>query len=647
MTEPRKLRVFLCHSSQDKPIVRELYHRLNAEGWIDPWLDEKKLRPGQDWETEIEKAVETTDVVIVLLSNSSVKKEGYIQKELRFALSVALEKPEDSIFIVPLRLDDCFIPRSMKSIQYVDYFPESQQESAYLRLCVSLEERANSIGISSFEIKENLRRDLEEKTRLEKEERIRQEAEERVRREEEEIIRTRAEERARKSLERKLKKQVEEKARQEKEAHVQREEEEQVLRKIVEMSRKEGADKTQRDMERIDRKQIDEKSKTNKEEFVNTKSIIGKPTIRAVAIIGVSLFIVFSALLLRGVLAPEADIQTTPSSTPELSQLSTKTPTPTLTLSPTASPVPTPSLTPTPVLRVDNIADLYIIREFGKHANSLAFSPDSKFLVTGGQLDNIVRIWEVETGEMLQEFTGHSKSVRTVAFSSLDDIVASGSSDNTVKLWDTGAQSEAFSLTDENAPLSHGVDIVGFSPDGSLLAWSPSGFPVYTILSRIVDGKILRKLDGIFLAFSPDGTQILTTLGFESAQLQSVNDGTFFFSLDEHTDWVTAGAFSYDGNFIVTAGSEDRRLYLWNAKDGSLLNTFVGGHTGLADKLAFSMDSKIIVSGGWDRASTSFWDQDGNLLHTISGSGACFAFSPDGNLFATCIGGKIQIWAIH
>ncbi|MEK6754369.1 MAG: toll/interleukin-1 receptor domain-containing protein [Chloroflexota bacterium] len=63
MTETRKLRVFLCHSSQDKPIVpqgddiRELYQRLNAEGWIDPWLDGEKLLPGQDWDLEIENGV--------------------------------------------------------------------------------------------------------------------------------------------------------------------------------------------------------------------------------------------------------------------------------------------------------------------------------------------------------------------------------------------------------------------------------------------------------------------------------------------------------------------------------------------------------------------------------------------------------------
>ena len=49
----RHLRVFLCHSSDDKPIVRELYNHLDSEGWIDAWLDEKKLYPGQDWSYEI------------------------------------------------------------------------------------------------------------------------------------------------------------------------------------------------------------------------------------------------------------------------------------------------------------------------------------------------------------------------------------------------------------------------------------------------------------------------------------------------------------------------------------------------------------------------------------------------------------------
>jgi hypothetical protein len=56
-TIDRKLRVFPCHASQDKLIVRQLYQRLLAEDWIDPWLDEEKLFPGQDWDLEIEERV--------------------------------------------------------------------------------------------------------------------------------------------------------------------------------------------------------------------------------------------------------------------------------------------------------------------------------------------------------------------------------------------------------------------------------------------------------------------------------------------------------------------------------------------------------------------------------------------------------------
>lgn len=143
----RPLRVFLCHSSGDKPDVRKLYHKLINEGWIDPWLDEEQLYPGHDWDLEIEKAVESADAVIVCLSNGSVTKEGYVQRELRFVLDIALTKPEETIFIIPLRLDECTPPRRLRAYQYVNYFPEDQKERAYKRMLVSLERRAESLGI--------------------------------------------------------------------------------------------------------------------------------------------------------------------------------------------------------------------------------------------------------------------------------------------------------------------------------------------------------------------------------------------------------------------------------------------------------------------------------------------------------------------
>lgn len=151
MTE-RKLSVFLCHSSQDKPIVRDLYQRLAGESWIDPWLDEEKLLPGQDWDMEIEKAVESADVVIVCISSHSVSKEGYVQRELKFVLDIALEKPEGTIFVIPLRLDDCVVPRRLRSWQYVDYFPVDQRKRASQRLIQALQARHGQLAAIEPEI---------------------------------------------------------------------------------------------------------------------------------------------------------------------------------------------------------------------------------------------------------------------------------------------------------------------------------------------------------------------------------------------------------------------------------------------------------------------------------------------------------------
>ena len=138
----RKLRVFLCHSSQDKPIVHELYQRLITEGWIDPWLDEVNIHVGQDWAMEIEKAVESSDAAIVCLSNAAVHKEGYIQKELRKVLDIADEKPEGAIFVIPVRLDNCEPPRRLLPWHYVDYFPNvDQKNKAFEQILDSLKIR--------------------------------------------------------------------------------------------------------------------------------------------------------------------------------------------------------------------------------------------------------------------------------------------------------------------------------------------------------------------------------------------------------------------------------------------------------------------------------------------------------------------------
>jgi formylglycine-generating enzyme required for sulfatase activity len=155
MTTNRPLRVFLCHSSHDKPAVRELYQQLRAEPWIQPWLDEEELYPGQDWNFEIERAVEAADVIIVCLSKGSTTKEGYVQREIRIALDYADYKPEGTLYIVPIRLEECEPPRRLRTWQYADYFA-GQRERGFQRLLVSLKRRAGALELkfetSSFEV---------------------------------------------------------------------------------------------------------------------------------------------------------------------------------------------------------------------------------------------------------------------------------------------------------------------------------------------------------------------------------------------------------------------------------------------------------------------------------------------------------------
>ena len=140
ISESEPLRVFLCHSSEDKRKVRNLCGNLRRDG-IDPWLDEERLLPGQDWEQEIRKAVKNSDAVVVCLSNGSINKQGFIQKELRFALDIADEQTDGIIFLIPLKLEECELPDRLKHLHYVELF----RPKGYERLLDALQVRATSL----------------------------------------------------------------------------------------------------------------------------------------------------------------------------------------------------------------------------------------------------------------------------------------------------------------------------------------------------------------------------------------------------------------------------------------------------------------------------------------------------------------------
>lgn len=138
----RKLQVFLCHASADKKEVRRLHQRLVKDGMA-PWLDEKDLLPGQNWPHEIAKTVRSSDVVLVCLSRSSITKEGYVQKEIKFALDAADEKPQGTIFLIPVKLEECDVPERLGDVHWTNLF----QRGGYNRLKVALRERAHQLQL--------------------------------------------------------------------------------------------------------------------------------------------------------------------------------------------------------------------------------------------------------------------------------------------------------------------------------------------------------------------------------------------------------------------------------------------------------------------------------------------------------------------
>ena len=139
----RSLKVFICHSKNDKPAVRELCHRLKEYN-VDPWLDEEKLLPGQDWQFEISQAVKSSDVVIVCLSRESINTTVYVQKEIKLALDIADEQPEGTIYLIPVKLEKCDLPQRLHRWQYVNLFDKKDNG----RLISALRVRAHALEIS-------------------------------------------------------------------------------------------------------------------------------------------------------------------------------------------------------------------------------------------------------------------------------------------------------------------------------------------------------------------------------------------------------------------------------------------------------------------------------------------------------------------
>ena len=243
---------------------------------------------------------------------------------------------------------------------------------------------------------------------------------------------------------------------------------------------------------------------------------------------------------------------------------------------------------------------------------------------------------------------GHSDSVNSVAYSPDGQLLASGSSDRTIKVWrQDGTFIKSLAIPyDSNNQLTN-VRSVAISTDGTLIAAGVEQYNASTQtefgavqLWRILDGQLARNFTGYgqvvnSVAFSPDGQFLASGSSDRSVKIWRVSNGTLVSSRFDHTQRVNAVAFSPNGQWLVS-GSDDQTAKLYRTSDWGLERTLTG-HSNQVFAVAFSPDSMSLATGSWDQTvrlwNVSDWTLAFSLPHG-SGVGAV-AFSPNGNTLAT------------
>jgi len=112
--------IFISYARSDTATVREIYSALLGKNHY-PWMDVFSVKAGEDWFRAINKAIDECEIFLAILSKNSVSRRGIIQKELKKALDKLDEMLPGDIYLVPIRIDDCPIPESLKHIQVLDW----------------------------------------------------------------------------------------------------------------------------------------------------------------------------------------------------------------------------------------------------------------------------------------------------------------------------------------------------------------------------------------------------------------------------------------------------------------------------------------------------------------------------------------------
>jgi WD40 repeat protein len=222
-----------------------------------------------------------------------------------------------------------------------------------------------------------------------------------------------------------------------------------------------------------------------------------------------------------------------------------------------------------------------------------AFSPDSKYIATGG-FDKKIIIRDALTGSVVKELTGLKDFPLSLVFSFDGNYLISGGKDAKVTVWNlqTGKNISLSGHTSDvtSVDITRSNHIASASKDKTIRIWDIKG----TLISKFAGHT--KEVNSV--QFNYDGTRLVSG-GADGKVIEwDVNSATLIRSIEAHDGWTRCVAFNYNGT-LIASGGDDGKIQIWNSSDGKLQNSIIA-HSKWVQTLAFSPDGKYIVSGGHD-----------------------------------------------
>ena len=229
----------------------------------------------------------------------------------------------------------------------------------------------------------------------------------------------------------------------------------------------------------------------------------------------------------------------------------------------------------------------------------VSFHPSGDVLASGSA-DGWVYLWNVKSGKWIKTLRGHSDYVHSVSFSPSGDIIASGSDDGTIKLWNFKTGKLIKTLKGHH---SDGVYSVSFSPSGDVLA--STGYDGYIMLWNVETGELIKTLKGggfpgESVSFHPSGDVLAGTNSPADGmvRLWNVKTGELIKTLKGHSKPVHSVSFHPSGD-VLASGSDDGTIILWNVETGELIKTHESC-AGEVVSLSFHPSGDVLAAGQAD-----------------------------------------------